>query len=307
MPAFKMLPCPADRAAGRRADGHGVRPARTNTPTRCRATNTSWANSTWSAMPDRMFGMFDAMTHAGLFSACGQLKAWKWVMMFFMIGSLESLLSAKAIDLLDPWKRKTNMDRDMVAVGVANLVPRLGRRPAHDLGDRAQQGEHRQRCPHAVRRLLARHVSAGLRGLDSHGAASRFRWRPWPRCWSTPASAWRTPRNSCNVFRIGREQLVIFVATLIAVLATDLLIGIAHRHRRQVGHPRDQRRAAPFVVQARSRSRPTTTTTPCADPPTSRRSSATGFRSGGRSNDSAWCSARTSNSISPTRSWSITA
>ena len=39
------------------------------------------------------------------FTVLNQFKAWKWVFMFFMIGSLESLLSAKAVDLLDPYKR----------------------------------------------------------------------------------------------------------------------------------------------------------------------------------------------------------
>jgi MFS superfamily sulfate permease-like transporter len=34
------------------------------------------------------------------------------------------------------------------------------------------------------------------------------------------------PREFLHVYKIGREQLVVFVGTLIAVLATDLLIGI---------------------------------------------------------------------------------
>lgn len=72
-------------------------------------------------MPERMFGMFNDVTFPN-FAALAEPKAWKWVTMFFIIGSLESLLSAKAVDLLDPWKRKTNMNRDMVAVGIANLA-----------------------------------------------------------------------------------------------------------------------------------------------------------------------------------------
>ena len=71
-------------------------------------------------MPNRLFGMFDDITFPE-FSVLAQPKAWKWVFMFFVIGSLESLLRAKAIDLLGPWKRKTNLDRDMVAVGAGNL------------------------------------------------------------------------------------------------------------------------------------------------------------------------------------------
>ena len=36
-----------------------------------------------------------------------------------------------------------------------------------------------------------------------------------------------SPREFAHVYQIGREQLVIFVATIVGVLATDLLIGIA--------------------------------------------------------------------------------
>ena len=75
-------------------------------------------------MPDRMFGMFDYLTFPD-FSAYAPEhlgNSMIWVMMFFIIGSLESILSAKAVDVLDPWKRKPNLNRDTIAVGVGNLA-----------------------------------------------------------------------------------------------------------------------------------------------------------------------------------------
>ena len=40
------------------------------------------------------------------FSGLKQLKAWKWIMMFALIGTLESMLRAKAIDSIDPWSAR---------------------------------------------------------------------------------------------------------------------------------------------------------------------------------------------------------
>lgn len=177
------------------------------------------------AMPDRVFGMFDSLTTPD-FSALQQPVAWKWVFMFFIIGSLESLLSAKAVDLIDPWKRKSNMDRDMVAVGAGNLccalvgglpmISEIVRSKANiDNGARTRfadlwHGIFLLVCVAFIPMVLHRIPMAALAAMLIY---TGFRLAH--------------PTEFFNVWKIGREQLVIFVVTLVAVLATDLLIGIA--------------------------------------------------------------------------------
>jgi MFS superfamily sulfate permease-like transporter len=177
------------------------------------------------AMPDRVFGMFDQITLPD-FSALAQTKAWTWVFMFFMIGSLESVLSAKAVDLIDPWKRKSSMDRDMVAVGIGNLlaslvgglpmISEIVRSKANiDNGAKTRfanlwHGVFLLVCVAFIPMVLHRIPMAALAAMLIY---TGFRLAH--------------PREFMNVLRIGREQLVVFVVTLLAVLATDLLIGIA--------------------------------------------------------------------------------
>lgn len=176
-------------------------------------------------MPSRIFGMFDEVQSPD-FSVLSQFKAWKWILMFFMIGSLESLLSAKAVDLLDPWKRKTNMNRDMLAVGVANfgaamigglpMISEIVRSKSNiDNGARTRfanmwHGIFLLLCVGLIPTILHRIPLAALAAMLVYTGTRLAH-----------------PNEFRNVYRIGKEQLLIFVVTLVVVLATDLLIGVA--------------------------------------------------------------------------------
>ena len=151
---------------------------------------------------------------------------WYWVAMFAIIGSLESLLSAKAVDLLDPWKRKTNQNRDLLAVGVGNLVaafvgglPMISEivrsRANVDNGARTRfanlyHGLCLAVCVAAIPFLLHRIPMAALAAMLVY---TGFRLAH--------------PREFMAVYKIGVEQLIAFCVTIVGVLAIDLLWGIA--------------------------------------------------------------------------------
>ncbi len=171
------------------------------------------------------FNMFAALTLPD-FTGLAMPAAWKWVAMYALIGSLESMFSTKAVDLLDPWKRKTNLNRDMLAVGAGNLaaafvgglpmISEIVRSRANiDNGARTRfanmyHGVFLLVCVALLPAVIHRIPLAALAAMLIY---TGFRLAH--------------PREFVHVFKVGPEQFIIYVSTIVAVLATDLLIGIA--------------------------------------------------------------------------------
>ncbi|MDD5277551.1 MAG: SulP family inorganic anion transporter, partial [Methylovulum sp.] len=160
------------------------------------------------------------------FSKFATAEFWEAVVSICLVGSLESLLSAMAVDKLDPYKRHSNLNKDLTAVGAGNLISGL-------VGGLPMIAE--------IVRSSANVNNGAKTGWANffHGLFLLLFVAMFPRLiHSIPLAALAallvftgfrlaSPKEFGKVMGLGKEQLFMFVVTIIGVLATDLLIGVA--------------------------------------------------------------------------------
>jgi MFS superfamily sulfate permease-like transporter len=150
----------------------------------------------------------------------------KFVIMFALVGSLESLLTVKAIDMLDPYRRKSDSNKDLIAIGIGNvlagilgglpMISEVARSSANvSNGARTRWANFFHGLSMLVFVLLASHL---IELIPNTALAAML---------ITVGIKLTHPKEFINTFRIGKEQLLIFVTTIIFTLSVDLLVGIA--------------------------------------------------------------------------------
>ncbi|MEZ4280314.1 MAG: SulP family inorganic anion transporter [Myxococcota bacterium] len=160
------------------------------------------------------------------FSQIGSLVSIKYIVMFALVGTIESTLTVLAVDALDPERRPSNLDRDLLAVGIGNLV-------AAGIGGLPMISE--------VVRSKA-NIDSGARSAKSnffHGSLLLVAVALAPTMLHhIPLAALAamlvytgtrlaSPRELGHAWKIGPDQLILFTTTLVVTLATDLLVGVA--------------------------------------------------------------------------------
>jgi MFS superfamily sulfate permease-like transporter len=173
---------------------------------------------------DVPLNMFSAVAFPD-FSGVATMIGLKYIILFALIGSLESLLSSKAIDQIDPSRRRTDQDRDLLAVGIGNtvaalvgglpMISEIVRSKANiDNGAKTRFANmFHGLCLLAFVALAPALINQiPLAALGAMLVFTGFRLA--------------SPKEFMHIYQVGREQLIIFVATIVGVLATDLLVGI---------------------------------------------------------------------------------
>jgi len=172
-------------------------------------------------IPDKVFSSFPSPDFSSVF----QLKFIGVVLAITLISSIESLLSMKAVDKLDPEKRRSNTNKDLMALGIAsiasgfvgglNVVTVIARSSVN-----VNNGGNNRSANFFHSIFLVLFV------VLFQDQLSRIPLTALAAILVYTGYKLAAPRNLKDVAKIGKEQLIIFSATIIATITTNLINGI---------------------------------------------------------------------------------
>lgn len=149
----------------------------------------------------------------------------KYILFFTIIGSIESLLTVSAVNSLDPEHRRASPDRDLIALGIGNMLsgalgglPMISEivRSKANIDSGAKSGC--ANMSHGLFLLVFLAVLSPVLSLVPVSALAGVLVYVGLRLAS--------PKEFSHAYHSGPEQFVFFVVTCFLTIATDLLIGV---------------------------------------------------------------------------------
>lgn len=159
------------------------------------------------------------------FSIMTDMKFINVVLAITLISSIESLLSIKAVDKLDPRMRRSNVNKDLKALGIAssisaflgglNVVTVIARSSVNVNNGASNRSANFFHASFLLIFLLLFQQQLKMIPLPALAAILVF-----------TGYKLAAPKNIAKIFNIGKDELLIFLTTLFVTIFTNLITGI---------------------------------------------------------------------------------
>ena len=159
------------------------------------------------------------------FGKAGTISFWSSVLALTLIASIESLLSIKAVDKLDPEKRRSNVNLDLKALGLAtigsgflgglNVVTVIARSSVNVNNNATNRSSNFFHATFLVIFIVL--FSSQLTRIPLPALMAILVFTGYKLA---------SPSTIKKIFSIGKEQIVIFFVTLFVTLKVGLITGI---------------------------------------------------------------------------------
>ncbi|PWH82825.1 hypothetical protein DIS18_11395 [Algibacter marinivivus] len=172
-------------------------------------------------IPDNIM---DSIMHPN-FSKINTIEFWTTVVSILIITSIESLAIAKAVDKIDPYKRKTDLNKDLTGIGLSTIAAgMIGGLPIIAVIIRSTVNIHNGA------KTKWSNMYQGLLLLIFIMLLSPI-MRQVPLCAFAILLVYTgfklaSPAVFKQIYNQGIEQLIFFVGTMVLTLYTNLLIGL---------------------------------------------------------------------------------
>jgi len=175
-------------------------------------------------VPENLSGFFSQFTLPD-FSAITNFEVWKIAIVLAIVASLETLLCVEATDKLDPYKRITPTNRELKAQGLGNVISGLiGGLPVTQVIVRSSAnisfgGKTKMSAIiHGFFLLISALTIASILNMIPLASLAAILLMVGYKL--------AKPSLFRQMYKLGHEQFIPFIVTVVAILLTDLLMGI---------------------------------------------------------------------------------